>query len=58
MGFYTFILLEDLADSSDDNIEEDIADIDKLNSSKIDLGIDSLNLEIGTNFYFFTYLIL
>ena len=57
-GVLYLYLMEDLVDSSDDNIEEDIADIDKLNSSKIDLGIDSLNLEIGTNFYFFTCLIL
>jgi hypothetical protein len=51
-GVLYLYLLEDLVDSNSDSIEEDIANADKLNSSRIEIGLDALNIEVGNYFTF------
>ncbi len=51
-GLLYMSLREDLVDSFDDDTTNNIADFHDLNSSIIDLGLSSMNLEIGKSFTF------
>ena len=51
-GVLYLYLLEDLVDSNSDSVEEDIANANKLNSSKIEIGLDALSIEVGNHFTF------
>ncbi|MCK9482527.1 MAG: hypothetical protein M0R38_12365, partial [Bacteroidia bacterium] len=51
-GILYLSLEEDLIDSFDDDIVNNIADSGKLNDSTIDIGIDTLSLEVGESFIF------
>ncbi len=51
-GLLYMSLREDLVDTFDDDVDSSVADIGKLNNSVIDLGLSSMNLEIGKSFTF------
>lgn len=51
-GVLYMYLIEDLVDSYDDDTTLQIADKDRIGSSKIEIGLDTLNLQMGQSFTF------